>query len=404
MSSVKERFLRYVKVDTQSADNVPQVPSTDKQFTLAKMLMEELTGLGARDVILTGHCYVMATIPATPGVTAPVVGLIAHMDTALEVSGANVNPVITENYDGGDIQMGNGYVLSPKEHPSLLKYIGQEIICTDGTTLLGADDKAGVAEIMTVAERLLAPDAPAHGEVRICFTPDEEVGCGTKFFNVERFGADFAYTLDGGEIGEINFENFNAAGAVLTFAGTSIHPGSAKGKMVNALHLAMEFDALLPRYETPACTEGYEGFFHLDSLTGEVDRAESHYLIRDHDMASFEKRKATVLWAAGVLNEKYGPGTVSAQVTDRYYNMKEKIDPALIEAAKAAMEKVGIAPFVAPIRGGTDGANLSFMGLPCPNLCAGGHNFHSRYEFVPTQSMERIADFTEQLVCGFAKD
>ena len=401
MSSVKERFLRYVKVDTQSTENAATVPSTEKQFTLARILMDELIALGARDVMLTGHCYVTATIPETNGEASPVVGLIAHMDTSDAVSGANVKPVITPNYDGGDIDMGNGYTLSPKNFPALKDYIGKEIICSDGTTLLGADDKAGVAEIMALAERLLAPDAPKHGRIRIGFTPDEEVGAGTKYFDVDRFGADFAYTIDGGALGDINCENFNAASAFLTFHGTSIHPGSARGKMINANLLVMEFHNLLPMFENPACTSEYEGFFHLEHMEGHVDEAQSYYLIRDHDREKFAEKKQRMLSAVEAMNNKYGPGTAEVKITDRYFNMKEKIDPKLVDAAVQAMESVGVTPLISPIRGGTDGAVLSYMGLPCPNLCTGGHNFHGRYEFIPTESMEKIVDILEKLVLSF---
>ena len=402
MTSVKERCLRYVRVDTQSKEDVPEVPSTEKQLVLLGMLRDELAALGAVDVKMDGHGYVTATVPANDGGKAPVMGLIAHADTATEVSGADVHPVLTKNYSGGDIEMGNGYVLSPSDYPYLLDHVGEEVICTDGTTLLGADDKAGVAEIMTACERLLRPDAPKHGALRVCFTPDEEVGNGTKYFDVKGFGAEFAYTVDGGPLGDVSYENFNAAGCSVTFRGVSIHPGSAKGKMVNAILLAMEFHALLPAHMDPACTEGHEGFFHPASITGETDRARLHYLIRDHDRDKFEEKKRLIRIAERFMNEKYGEGTVRAEIRDRYFNMKEKVDPKYVEAVMRAMEACGVKPLPSPIRGGTDGANLSYMGLPCPNICTGGYNFHGRYEFITTEAMEKVTDILVRLVCSFA--
>ena len=401
MASVKERFLRYVAVDTQSQEGVEQIPSTEKQFQLARMLEKELRELGASEVRLDENCYVTATIPANRPEPGPVVGLLAHMDTSDAVSGANVRPVLTPGYRGGEIPMGEGYVLSPAEYPALLHHIDQEIICSDGSTLLGADDKAGVAEIMTLCQRLLQKDAPPHGTLRIGFTPDEEVGRGVDGFDVGAFHADFAYTVDGGELGEINCENFNAAFGEAVIHGVSIHPGSARGKMVNASLVAMELQSMLPACEPPACTEGYEGFFHLERITGRVDRAEVQYLIRDHNREKFEQKKALFLSACAYLNEKYGPGALEPSVRDSYFNMKEKVDPSLVEAAKAAMRAVGVEPFVEPIRGGTDGARLSFMGLPCPNLCTGGYNYHGRYEFIAVESMEKVVDILEKLVTSF---
>ncbi|MEA5051352.1 MAG: peptidase T [Oscillospiraceae bacterium] len=392
MYDVKERFLRYVAIDTQSAEESDTVPSTLRQLDLARLLRDELKEMGACGVQLDEHGYVTARIPANTGEKRPVLGLIAHVDTSDAVSGADVRPVVTPDYDGGDIAMGPGYTLSPKEFPDLLKHKGQEIICTDGSTLLGADDKAGVAEIMAAAKLLLAPDAPAHGDVRICFTPDEEVGGGAAYFDVAGFGADFAYTVDGGELGEINFENFNAANAVLTVRGTSIHPGSAKGKMVSAALVAMEFQSLLPAHMDPSCTEKYEGFYHLTQLTASVDTARAVYIIRDHDRALFEQKKRFFMRAADFLNEKYGAGTVTAELTDTYSNMREKIDPKLVELAAGAMRACGVEPIVRPIRGGTDGATLSYKGLPCPNLSTGGYNFHGRYEFIPTEAMEKMTE------------
>ncbi len=401
MDTVKERFLRYVQLDTQSEDNVETVPSTAKQLDLARLLREELSAMGAEDVSLDGHGYVTASVPANTDRKAPVVGLLAHMDTSDAVSGANVHPVLTPRYGGGDIAMGNGYVLSPKDSPALLDHVGEEIVCSDGSTLLGADDKAGVAEIMTLAGRLLAPGAPLHGKIRIAFTPDEEVGRGVDFFDTAAFGADFAYTVDGGERGEINRENFNAADAEVSIQGVSTHPGSARGRMVNASLVCMELNDLLPRFMNPACTSDYEGFFHLERMSGRVDHAEMLYIIRDHDRRKFERKKALMQDACAFLNEKYGENTVSLRLSDTYYNMRDQIDERLVDAAKRAMERAGMVPFVRPIRGGTDGARLSFLGLPCPNLCTGGCNFHSRYEFVSVQAMEQVVDMLEALITSF---
>ena len=403
MESVLDRFLRYVKIDTQSQHQMDTIPSTEKQLVLSRLLRDELIAIGASDVTLDPHGYVTATIPANTKKAAPVIGLLSHVDTSDAVSGANVKPVLTKNYAGGEIDMGNGYTLSPVEYPALLLHIGEEIISTDGTTLLGADDKAGVAEIMTFAERMLAPSAPEHGKIRIGFTPDEEVGHGVDLFDVSAFGAEFGYTVDGGTLGEINFECFNAAGAEIHIKGRSIHTGSAKGKMVNALLLAMELHDMLPRFENPACTSEYEGFFHLDKLEGSVDHADMSYILRDHDMEKFEQKKRLMEKVCAFLNEKYGAGTVSLTLEDSYYNMKSKVPEHIVEAAKRAMERVGVTPFCEPIRGGTDGSRLSYMGLPCPNLCTGGHNFHGRYEFISTQAMEKVVEILESLIPSFVK-
>ena len=403
MESVKDRFLRYVKIDTESEQHVDKIPSTDKQLDLCRLLRDELLAIGATDVALDPHGYVTATIPANTKKSAPVVGLLAHVDTADGVTGANVNPVLTKDYAGGEIDMGNGYTLSPVEFPSLLLHIGEEIISTDGTTLLGADDKAGVAEIMTFAAHMLAPDAPEHGKIRIGFTPDEEVGRGVDLFDVAAFGADFGYTVDGGTLGEINFECFNAASAEIRIQGRSIHTGSAKGKMINASLLAMELHELLPRFANPACTEAYEGFFHLERLESRVDSAYLYYLLRDHDMEKFEQKKTLIEKACSFMNDKYGAGTVSLKLEDTYYNMKSKVPMEIVTAAERAMESVGVTPFCAPIRGGTDGSRLSYMGLPCPNLCTGGHNFHGRYEFISTQAMEKVVEILIALVPSFVK-
>ncbi len=403
MESVKDRFLRYAKIDTQSKQHADSVPSTAKQLDLCRLLRDELIALGAADVTLDAHGYVTASIPANTDKKAPVVGLLAHVDTADAVSGANVKPVLTPDYGGGEIDMGNGYTRSPADSPALADCLGQEIICTDGMTLLGADDKAGVAEIMTLAQRLLAPDAPEHGTIRIGFTPDEEVGHGVDLFDVSAFNADFAYTVDGGALGDINYECFNAAGAEIRIQGLSLHTGSAKGRMVNALLVAMELQDLLPRFENPACTEGYEGFFHLDKLEGCVDHADMSYILRDHDMEKFEQKKALMQKACAFLNDKYGAGTISLEMSDTYYNMKSKVPEFVVSAAERAMEAVGVTPQISAIRGGTDGARLSYMGLPCPNLCTGGHNFHGRYEFICVQAMEKVVDILTALVTSFVK-
>ncbi len=403
MESVKERFLRYVKIDTESQQHVESIPSTAKQLDLSRLLKSELLALGAADVTIDEHGYVMATIPANTERKAPVVGLLAHVDTVDAVTGANVKPVLTPNYSGGDIDMGNCYVLSPAASPELLHHMGEEIICTDGTTLLGADDKAGVAEIMTLAERLLSPNAPKHGKLRVGFTPDEEVGRGVDLFDVAAFNADFGYTVDGGALGEINYECFNAASAEIRIQGLSTHTGTAKGRMLNAALVAMELHALLPEFENPACTAEYEGFFHLEKLDACVDHAYLHYLLRDHDMAKFKQKKALMKKACAYLNDKYGAGTVSLDMSDTYYNMKSKVPAFIVDAAERAMERVGVTPYCAPIRGGTDGARLSYMGLPCPNLCMGGYNAHGRYEFISVQSMEKIVDILEALVTSFVE-
>lgn len=401
MDTVKERFLRYVKIDTESVQHVEAFPSSEKQLDLSRLLIDELFKMGAEEVKLDSYGYVTATIPANTAKTVPTVGLLAHVDTVDAVTGAHVKPVLTPNYDGGDIDMGNGYVLSPKTYPKLLNHLGEEIVCTDGTTLLGADDKAGVAEIMTLCERLLAPDAPEHGTIRVAFTPDEEVGRGVDFFDVPGFHADFGYTVDGGELGEINYECFNAAGADIQLRGLSVHTGTAKGRMVNASLLCMELHDLLPRFENPACTSEYEGFFHLDRMSACIDHAEMHYIIRDHDKAKFEQKKALMIKAVQFMNDKYGEGTATLELADTYYNMKEKIDLFIVEAAQRAMESVGVKPRLAPIRGGTDGSRLSYVGLPCPNLCTGGYNFHGRYEFISVEAMEKVVDILQALVTSF---
>lgn len=402
MKTVTERFLSYVNFDTQSMDDAESVPSTSKQFELAKQLCKELEEMGAKEVTLSDHCYVYATIPATTDRKLPVYGFISHMDTATAISGKDIKPRIIKNYQGGDVVLNDALniVMEEKAFPSLTDQIGKDLIVTDGTTLLGADDKAGIAEIMTLAQYLLSHPEIEHGKIRIGFTPDEEVGRGVDFFDVEGFGADFAYTVDGGTIGEIEYENFNAAAAKIKINGASIHPGSAKLKMKNALLIGMEFQSLLPVFENPMYTENYEGFYHLDHFQGGVEDASMIYIIRDHDRDKFEAKKDFMKKTADFLNAKYGEDTVILEMKDSYYNMKEKVEPHmfLIDNAKEAMASLGIEPIVVPIRGGTDGARLSYMGLPCPNLCTGGHNFHGKYEYITVQGMESVVSILTNLV------
>ena len=401
-----ERLMNYVKVHTTSQDGTGRTPTTERQLDLARMLAEEMRAMGIADARVDGFGYVYGSLPATPGCEkSPAIGWIAHMDTAQAFSGENVKPILHENYDGGDVALPQcGRVLKTSEFPFLKELKGKTLITADGSTLLGADDKAGIAEILTACEQLLQSGAP-HGPVKIAFTPDEEIGRGADAFDVERFGADFAYTVDGGALGEIEYENFNAASAVATVRGTGIHPGSAKGRMLNACLVLMEFQGMLPAFQNPAFTEGYEGFYHLDSFRGDVERAVGEYLIRDHDTAEFERKKEFMQECAALLNRKYGEGTVQVEVKDSYYNMKEKILPHmhLVEHARRAMAAVGVEPEIIPVRGGTDGARLSFMGLPCPNLCAGGHNFHGRYEYVPVRSLEKISAILQEIVSGYAR-
>ncbi len=396
MFDVTERFIQYVKVDTQSAENSDTQPSTLKQHDLAQLLYDQLTGMGITDVDYDReYCYLYAKIPANTDQKSVKLGFIAHLDTALEVSGRHVNPRVVR-YDGGDIVLNEtkNIIFSQEEFPELADYCGKDLVVTDGTTLLGADDKAGVAEIMSLAAYLTEHPEIPHGELRIAFTPDEEIGCGTDHFDLARFDADYAYTVDGGMLGEIEYENFNAAAAQVEIRGRSVHPGDAKNKMINASLVAMEYNALLPAEETPAKTEGYEGFYHLTGMKGGIEQALLSYLIRDHSKERFEERKARMLKAAGELNGRYGKELVSVEVSDSYYNMREKIEPhmELIDYAEQAMQELGIPAKIVPIRGGTDGARLSFMGLPCPNLCTGGRNCHSRYEYVCVQDMERMVE------------
>ena len=407
MSKVAERFLKYVSFDTQSKDEEEQVPSTEKQLVLAKELVKELEEMGASDVRLSEHGYVYATIEANTEKNVPSLGFVAHMDTAPAMSGRDVKARIVEKYAGGDIVLNEekNIVMTVKDFPFMADCEGRDLIVTDGTTLLGGDDKAGVAEIMTMAAWLLAHPEIPHGTIRIGFTPDEEVGRGADFFDVEGFGADVAYTVDGGPLGELEYENFNAASGKVYIHGVGIHPGGAKNKMKSALLIGMEFQSLLPAFENPMYTEGYEGFFHLDQFAGDAEYAKMDYLIRDHDMDKFTQKKELFASAAEFLNKKYGEGTVELKIKDSYYNMKEKIEPYkyLIDIAKEAMEEVGITPEVSPIRGGTDGARLSYMGLPCPNLCTGGYNFHGKFEFIPVQSMEKVVELLLTIVRKFEK-
>lgn len=407
LSSVIEKFLRYVKIDTESLSDQEQVPSTEKQKDLGRLLVEELQAMGAEDPHMDDHGYVYAWIPATVAeddsrVQGPVIGFIAHMDTSEAVTGKDVKPRIVENYDGQDIVLheGLGYTLHTAEFPDMLHYVGKDLIVTDGTTLLGADDKAGIAEIMTMAEYLLAHPEIPHRRIPIAFTPDEEVGRGVDFFDVAKFGADFAYTVDGGAAGEIEYENFNAAGVKLTIHGKSVHPGSSKNKMINAILVASEFQNLLPVHENPSSTEGYEGFYHPNDISGGCEEVIVHYIIRDHDKAKFEQKKAFFQVAADFINAKYGKGTAVVQMRDSYYNMREMVEPHahLIDNARAAIRACGLEPITTPVRGGTDGARLSFMGLPCPNLGTGGHNFHGRYEYACVQSMETTVEILKKII------
>lgn len=394
--NVIEKFMEYIKIDTQSSEESTTMPSTAKQHELAKLLYGQLKEMGAQELVYDeAHCYLYASVPASAGCeNMPVLGFISHMDTSPAVTGKDVKPRIVENYDGGDILLNQEkhIVMKVSDFPELVSYRGKSLIVTDGTTLLGADDKAGVAEIMTMAEYFLTHPEISHGKIRIGFTPDEEVGAGADYFDVKLFGADYAYTVDGDRLGSLEYENFNAAGAKVTIRGRSVHPGEAKNKMVNAILLAQEFQSLLPVAENPMYTCGYEGFYHLDSIKGSVEQTEMEYIIRDHDRVKFEKKKEDFLMAASYLNGKYGEGTFAVDMKDSYYNMKEIIERHmhLVEDAIAAMKELGIKPEVAPIRGGTDGARLSFMGLPCPNLCTGGQNFHGRFEYACVEDMEMI--------------
>lgn len=388
-----ERFLKYVSFDTQSSEETEVTPSTPGQMVFAKYLKEELESLGLEDITLDEHGYLFATLPANIDKPVPTIGFIAHMDTSPDMSGKDVSPRIVQNYDGSDIVLcaEENVVLSPSQFPELLDHKGEDLIVTNGKTLLGADDKAGIAEIVSAIVYLKEHPEIKHGKIRIGFNPDEEIGLGAHKFDVEKFGCDWAYTMDGGEIGELEFENFNAASAKITFKGRNVHPGYAKNKMINSIRVANRFCAMLPAHETPEHTEGYEGFYHLISFNGDVEQTTVAYIIRDHDRARFESRKKKIERFVSEINAEYGEGTATLELRDQYYNMREKIEPVMhiIDTAFAAMEAVGVKPNVKPIRGGTDGAQLSFKGLPCPNIFAGGLNFHGRYEFASIQNMEK---------------
>ena len=392
---VTERFLRYVAFDTQSDDETNMTPSTPGQMEFAVYLKSELESMGLEDITLDANGYLMATLPANVEREVPVVGFIAHLDTAPDMSGRHVKPRIVAGYQGGPVMLNEKerIELSPEEFPEMLNYIGQDLIVTDGTTLLGADDKAGIAEIVSAVAYLQAHPEIEHGKIRIAFNPDEEIGKGAHKFDVERFGAEFAYTMDGGAVGELEFENFNAASARITIKGRNVHPGTTKHKMVNSIRVANQFIQMLPRWETPEHTEGYEGFYHLVGINGNVEETTLSYIIRDHDRVRFESRKREIEHLVRKTNEEY-PGCCTVEIADQYYNMREKIEPVIhiISLAEQAMREAGIEPRVQPIRGGTDGAQLSFKGLPCPNIFAGGENFHGRYEYVPVQSMEKARD------------
>lgn len=385
------RFLKYVSFDTQSSEDSSTTPSTEKQFNLARYLRDELTALGFQDVELDEKGYLYATLPANTSKQVPTIGFISHMDTSPDCSGADIRPRIVTNYNGGDIELSEGIVSSPAKFPELLNHIGEDIIVTDGHTLLGADDKAGIAEIVTACTYLMEHKEIEHGTIRIAFNPDEEIGLGAHHFDVEKFGCAFAYTMDGGEVGEIEYENFNAASAKIKIHGCSVHPGYAKGKMINAGRVATELAQTLPEAETPEHTQDYEGFYHLTSIQGNCEEASLSYIIRDHDRTRFEARKDFVKKAVDFVNAKYGEGTVELQLNDQYYNMRQQVEPVMyvIDIAMDAIREAGMNPVAKAIRGGTDGAQLSFRGLPCPNIFAGGINFHGPYEFCPVQSLEK---------------
>lgn len=400
-----ERLIRYAKINTQSDENSSTCPSTEQQWELAHLLVEELKQIGMEDVTIDENAYVMATLPSNISSSVPTVGFLAHIDTATDFTGEGVNPQIIENYDGGDIVLNESekIILSPTEFPELLSYKGDTLITTDGTTLLGADNKAGIAEIMTAMEYIIQHPEIKHGTIRVAFTPDEEIGRGPHRFDVEKFAADFAYTIDGGPLGELQYESFNAAAAKLTFNGNNVHPGTAKGKMVHASKIAMEFHEQLPAKEAPEFTEGYEGFYHLISFEGDVEQAKVYYIIRDHDRQLFNQKKKNIEAIVEQFQQKYGEAAIQLEMTDQYYNMAEKIEPVkyIVDIAADAMNQIGVTPIIQPIRGGTDGSQLSFMGLPTPNIFTGGENFHGKYEYISVPSMikatETIIKITELL-------
>ena len=396
-----DRFLSYVRIDTQSDPESTSTPSTMKQWNLANKLVDELKAIGMQDVTIDEHAYVMASLPANVPHEVPVIGFVSHFDTTPDFSGTNVNPQIIENYDGKDIVLNKekNIILSPEYFDDLLQYKGKTIITTDGTTLLGADDKAGITEIMTAMEYLVNNPEIPHGKIRVCFTPDEEIGRGAHKFNVDKFGAEWAYTMDGSQIGELEYENFNAARAVVKVEGKSVHPGYAKDKMVNSMYIAQDFINSLPRMETPEHTEDRQGFFHLSSIKGDVEETILEYIIRDHDLGHFQARKEMMQDLASEICSQYDRDLITIEITDQYRNMREKVEPVMhiVDLARDAMEAVDIEPIIKPIRGGTDGAQLSFMGLPCPNIFAGGHNFHGKYEYIPVESMQKAAEVIVKL-------
>jgi tripeptide aminopeptidase len=406
---ITKRFLSYVTIDTESDPNNPAFPSTEKQWDLARFLVKELTDIGMNDITLDENCYVMATLPSNLDYEVPTIGFVSHIDTTPDFTGANVNPQIHHQYDGKDIILNEkeNIVLSPSYFEDLLQYKGQTIITTDGSTLLGADDKAGVTEIVSAMEYLINHPEIKHGKIRICFTPDEEVGKGAHKFDVEKFGAEWAYTMDGSQIGELEYENFNAAGAKITITGKIVHPGYAKGKMINSMTIGSDFVSRLPINEVPESTEGYDGFFHLHQFEGKVERTLLNFIIRDHDRNLFEDRKQFMLDLVNKMNIELGINAIEIDIRDQYFNMKEKIVPVMhiVDIAEEVMTDIGIIPLIKPIRGGTDGSQLSFMGLPCPNIFAGGHNFHGRYEYVPVESMikatEVIIGISEKVALKF---
>ncbi|HOY31582.1 MAG TPA: peptidase T [Bacteroidales bacterium] len=399
---VLERFLRYIRIDTQSNEDSETTPSTEKQFNLARVIKKELEDMGLQDISLDEKCYLMATLPSNAGEPLPTIGFIAHMDTSPDMPGGVEVPKFVYGYNGDDVVINKekNLILSVKEFPELNEYIGQTIITTDGTTLLGADDKAGIAEILTAIDFLVNNPQIKHGCIKIGFTPDEEIGRGVDHFDVRKFNADFAYTMDGGGIGELEYENFNAAGAKVFIQGRNIHPGYAKDKMINAMLVAMEFNAMLPVNQRPECTADYDGFFHMVKMEGTVENAMLQYIIRDHDKIKFESKKKLFADCADFLKNRYGSDVLRFELKDQYFNMKEKVVPVfhVVETAQKAMELLGIKPKVVPIRGGTDGARLSYMGLPCPNIFAGGHNFHGKFEYVPVESMEKATEVILKII------
>ena len=406
---ITKRFLSYVTIDTESDPNNPEFPSTEKQWDLARLLVKELSDIGMKDITLDENCYVMATLPSNLDYDVPTIGFVSHIDTTPDYTGANVNPQIHHNYDGKDIILNEkeNIILSPSYFEDLLQYKGQTLITTDGSTLLGADDKAGITEIVSAMEYLIKHPEIKHGKIRICFTPDEEVGKGAHKFDVEKFGAEWAYTMDGSQIGELEYENFNAAGAKIIINGKIVHPGYAKGKMINSMTIASDFISRLPKNEVPESTEGYEGFFHLYQIDGKVEQTILHYIIRDHDKELFENRKDFINSVVSNLNKELGSDIIEIEISNQYYNMKEKVVPVMhiVDIAEEVMKDLNIIPLIKPIRGGTDGSQLSFMGLPCPNIFAGGHNFHGRYEYVPVESMmkatEVIVGISEKVALKF---